>query len=451
MAVFLFSKEGTMPRKTPEVPQSQEAAHIPESEFTWGIPTRSDVKDPEYHEILRLEELNEKIQEWRWPTSSTFLHNHVVAALRFAGEDPLKAEQVYKGGEYKGDFREFLNPQTVLDYSLQALSGYEQALTEARPYIPRLEKEDYDIETTVRYPKPLPEGVREEKIILKWYREGKEKGWRYTFKPWGLISRELTSLREDLEEALDTEENPIKQIQVLWQVLDSHDRSLVKELASGALRIPLEKTSYAMERDKRTETGRLHSLNAQIAAESDVYVRFDEIYLVQKRRGKVIIQSPLQGIVDPERRFDSGGLWIRSGVRDYLGEQFTKERRIVFNGIEIVEDGLAKVGEGGYTFGLKTSQESPLWIINLIAKPVEINGEVRMPEEWAVRERDMVNEYRGLVLEKALQIKPVHPVVEKLLSTYEGYRRELTRPEEQLDHLLYALREGDWKKRHGKI
>lgn len=446
--------------RPPEVPQSQEAAHIPKSEFTWGIPTRSDVRNAEYHEILRLEELNEKIREQRWPTSTIFLHNHVAGALRFVGEDPLKAEQVYKSGEYrpglitklkgKPNFREFLNPQGVLDDSLQALSKYEQALAEARPYIPHLEKEDYTIETTARYSE-LPEGVKEEKTTLKWYGNGKEKGWRYTFKPWDLVSRELTSLRKDLEKVLETEDDPIKQIQLLWEALDSHGNSPAKRLAGGALRIPLEKTSYQMEHDQKTEAGQLHAFNEQVAAGSDIYVRFDEIYLVQKRGSERILSSPFRNIIDPEEIFTSGGLWVRTGIRDYLREQFMKERRVVFNGIEVAESGLSQVGKGLYEPGLKASQELPQWIVNLIAKPIEVNGKILTPENWIIREREMVNDYRNLSLKDSLRTEPLHPAVKILLFAYKGFQRELTTSGEWLDHLFYSLREEDWKKHHRKI
>jgi hypothetical protein len=95
---------------------SSENLQMPEGKYTFGIPTRFDVKDPRYQEVVRLEELNERINDFFWPTSDSFTNDAVGVS------------------EY-----------------LRAVSRYKEAIFEAEPYLSYLKKDNYTYETMYRF------------------------------------------------------------------------------------------------------------------------------------------------------------------------------------------------------------------------------------------------------------------------------------------------------------
>jgi len=353
---------------------SSENLQMPEGKYTFGIPTRFDVKDPRYQEVVKLEELNERIEEFFWPTSTGF------------------------SNDIEG----------VSDY-LENASRYKEAILEAEPYLSHLKKDNYSFETSSKK-EILPEGVKEEKITLKWFQNN--PGWKYTFNPWKLLTRELDSLEADLQTlqvAMMSRKSSIWQIRKLRSVVKAHDENGVKDFVSEAsLQIEIKKDTHDFEDDTRTEAGRRNQINKQIAERSDMYVRFDGSYLDGKvDRG--LHCFPFEYISDPKHQLSRDGLRTRTEVRDFIEKNLKAKGEIVINGVTIKE-------EKG-----RIVSDSPvlLWVINLFAQPILSGGKVLEPEEWAIKEREMVDDYRALTPTEARQIP--HPSVAKILTSYNDF------------------------------
>lgn len=392
-------------------------------EYKFGIPTRADVEDPAYQEAVRLAEINNRIHYFKWPTSTVLLHNHVVDSLRQSGADVSRAEEVYQEGTYKRNLAR-LNPYFVQAASLSSLASYQQAILEATPY---LKDDETRLESSKRVVN-LPEGVKEKEARLPW--NGGMPGWRYTYHPRKLLLQELTSLREDIQQALRPDQDSIKQIHNLWIALDSHDKSAAKSLLEHTLSIPMEKGILDFERDEHTEAGKLTKLHREIAQRSDVYVEFNTIYLqVKKENGSD--GFPFQYIVDPQYRYEGYSLAMRTQARDEILDQLRQKGKLVINGILITVEGN----------NCSTDHRLPFWVVNLLAHPVAMAGDRRKAEDWAVEERQLVEDYRVLSLREALKV-PLHPFVTRMTSVYYDFEGN---DDAIADDVLYKLRPADWR------
>lgn len=421
--------------------ERNEVLQRPEDEYTFGIPSRSDVKNPVYQEAIRLEELNERIGDFRWPTSTTFLHNHVVAVLRLAGENVFKASRIYETGDYRillpwkrGEarrFKQLLDPKLVLETSLGSVGQYREAIFEAETHLSHMKDDDHFIETNHQL-RNLPQGIKEEKVTLTWKED--TSGWRYTYNPWGLLTQELDSLEAELRASVDSEEHPVKQIHKLWSVISTHDEGTVKRLLSGSLRIRVERSSYAFEHDSKTEAGLLYQANQRVAAESDIYLRFDEAYLVLES-----LHVPFQEISGEEHQASQFGLFARTMARDYMESKLEEKGSLVVNGLNVQREHNR----------ILSSSEIPLWLLDLFAQPVSVNGKVLHPEEWAIKEKEMDSAYRRLTVEDAIRV-PLKPDVARILDTYTGFESHggITSDKGRVNDLLYTLRRNDWRKLH---
>jgi len=407
--------------------------------YRFGVPTRFDVEDTDFQQSIRIEELNDRIKNWNWPTSTMGLHNHIASAWRFSktGSSHFSVERVYKNGIIdrgvdQDEFRKCLKPRLILDTQLKLIERFQRALEEAKPYLQDLES-DQAITSSHRY-ETLPFGVSEEKIPEDKQKNGMK--FKYTFKPLPLINSELQSLTQDLK-SIEVEGNPVEAIHKIWVTLNRHDNNGVKDLAGMFLYISQKKSPFSYELDKETEAGRLHALNSEIYSDSDVAVRFDGRYLLVKEGANKTHMIPFEPLWKPELKSDGHALQMRISVRDSIMSLLEQKRSVMVQGVTITRN------ENGV---LTTNVfDLPQWLVNAIGEPIIADNIEFRPENWRVEEISLVEQYRSISVDEALQV-PFHPLVIKVVSTYTRFMDEGQRfnPEEITSDVLYGLRPDDW-------
>ena len=213
----------------------------------------SDLKQKE---LLLSEELKEKIYMSYWPTSYTFLHNHVVDALRRGGKDVFKAEKLYKQGKkVQKESEKFLNPELVLETYLDRIEKFKTGIEEVnrdpigKEIINRSDwlQSSHNLNQEHYYDAKYNKNkVRERKRKLASMVKVEEcefepafgtinKGIKYSWNHYELALFELGEFEKELKEAYNSTTNKIKQIQNMWQVIDKFDDSANKELLNNML------------------------------------------------------------------------------------------------------------------------------------------------------------------------------------------------------------------------
>ncbi len=427
-----------------------------------GIPTKSDVKDKRYKKSLEAELFKEKIDFFRWPTSSCFLHNHVNSALRHAKEDVFQAEDIYKEGEKASDsVANNLNPAIVLDYYLNGINNFRTALEEVNSskYGKQINRENWT-KTTHNANKNFYYDGRLERNCERAKKRKlvdivkssechmdvcgkKEKGIMYSYNPYKVAMLELSDMEKELRESFNSSQNPTERIHKMWLVIDKFDDSANKSLIEGMFNPFSYEWPFSIEYKKRTEANKLRNVNDEIGKKSDMYVRFDEFYLMAKYndKGHEALLS-LDAITDENKRATQGSLWHRQHMRDFIERKVEDKGSVVFNGVEykakykelipVHEKPRSMQAISHFVVEKEPVQE----FVNLLGREVlyasgnKILGYYH-PEEWAAKEIGLVSIFRN----------GDRKVADEFFRIYRGFDDDpLSTYDEKIEILLYTLK-----------
>ncbi len=427
-----------------------------------GIPTRSDVKDKRYKKSLEAELFKKKIDFFCWPTSSCFLHNHVNSALRHAKEDVFQAEDIYKKGEKASDsVTNNLNPAIVLDYYLNGINNFRTALEEVNSseygkYINRENwiKTTHDANKNFYYDGRLErncERAKKRKLvdIVKSSEcrmdvcGKKEKGIMYIYNPYQVAMLELSDMEKELKEAFNSSQDPPERIYNIWLVIDKFDDSANKSLIEGISSFYFYDWPFSIEHKKGTEANKLRNVNEEIGKKSDMYIRFNEFYLIAKYNdiGHEAL-LPLYSITDERERKTQHGLGLRQHMRDFIERKVENKGSIVFNSVEYKAEykELIPMHEKPRSMQAVShfvAEKEPVQeFVNLLGHEVlytkgdKILSHYR-PEEWAAKEIGLVSIFRN----------GDRKVADEFFKIYRGFDDDhISTNDEKVELLSYTLK-----------
>jgi len=376
-----------------------------------GIPTRSDVTIPEYQQALAQSRLLERTGNFRNLTSDILLHNHIVYALRQAGEDVFLADRVLeKGFPMPKRALRYLDPEAILQSYLEDIEEVKQAIQEAGPLL----DQRYDVKT-LKEPWTGP-------LTLS---EIPESAWVTVIdgNMKDLLLRDLYLLEIGLKEAYDASDSPDKNLQRMWRMLEYAEQMDMFRHPPTELTFHDSSKLYEMETYNR-EVARLVKANERIGLSSDASLRFDEFYVECGRPHKTLFIPASGTFLEIDRYVrDSHDLWNRIGIRDFLADILEGRNRVIINGY------VYRRQNGSFITPAEPHRE----VVNILAKPVRFDGQIAEPDEWAVREDEMVRDFRE---------GNVDP--EEVFELYEGFGDPLTASrEEMLSNVSHMLRKRD--------
>lgn len=385
-----------------------------------GIPTRSDVTDKKYQGSVLAEKVRTSLDDSKWPSSNAFIHNHVV-----------------------GSRRRDLDPSFVLAHYLSRINSYRESLEKATSLglvTPKVsmtssshpnEESYFDGRSLKSKVRKRKRSIEERLVVVipvkKPFKHDKRDGFRIEFDPSELVLYELNEYGGALRGAFESSANRRAQLRRMRGVIDEFDDSAHKELFSHSL-IDVFKPegSFSIEGREGTEAYKLKQRYQEVADRSDVYLRFDEFYVVAKKQnGETCI--PAQVLLNQTNPLTSGNLWNRQSIRDNLSDFVNTNGRFVFNGVEYTPKFSKKGGVDSYT----TSSNALKELVNILGIPA-INGQAITPYRWATEEVDLVRRHREGDLS----------ATESLLEKYSGWgsSEHKSTKRDKLDHVGYVLK-----------
>ncbi len=392
--------------------------------WAYGIPTREDVPDTTYQRNVWLESLSHTIDTWP-PVSTTLAHNHIVHALRAVGENVHLADTLLKSddpaatltpGDKKSKFLALLKPSMVSEAALWQIYTYEQALSQAEPYLDRFNKPNV-MQSNYRID-DLPRSVR--------MSPDPYLGWKYEFIPSDLLHTTVLKLIKELVTETTSDHDPLKQLSNIWKLLQKQEQSPLNSLLSNTVRITIPHSSHYYEQTPGYEAYTLAKLNEAIASVSDVYVRFDGAYLAVRTSDIGAAYYPFQSMTDLATHNTQGDLFNRTRARDHILRKLERNRKIVINGISL----------DYHDKKLESASVIPQWIVDLLGYPVW-TPKVRLdPGAFASNEMHMVHTYRT---------KPTPALIDEILRTYGGFEQpeRISSKHDVTDLIDYTLKETD--------
>ena len=374
-----------------------------------GILTRSDVTIPEYQQALREARLLERVRYSGIPTD-VLLHNHIVYVLRQSGEDVFLTDGIKQGHQRAPKSAlPYLKPEIVLQRYLEDIERVRKAIGEAgqlldeRYWVQELPDEWVE--------KPLSQDM--ESIPWKMVIDGNMRE---------LILQDLYSLETKLKEAYNGSDAPDKNLQRMWRVLEDAEQMVMFR------HVPTELTCPDLKvREMETHSPEIAALmkkNARIGHSSDASLRFDEFYVECGRPHKTLFIPASGTFLEIDRYVrDSHDLWNRIGIRDFLADILEGRNRVIINGY------VYRRQNGSFITPAEPHRE----VVNILAKPVRFDGQIAEPDEWAVREDEMVRDFREGNVDS-----------EEVFELYEGFGDPLTASrEEMLSNVSHMLRKRD--------
>lgn len=392
-----------------------------------GIPTRSDVQNSEYQSTVEVEGLRRELEISRWPTSSHFLHNHVVGAKR-------KKEQ--EGGNPLN----YLNPRLVLDHYKDRIRGYRDALDVAeqneytRPYGKLSTNTDINFDQ-FSDSKAIRRRPFEESLVTldtpfnSMQNDSSESTnaetkyhFNYSWIPLQLARFELDEYEGQLIDAYTSSSKPNIQIKNIWEVNQIFDGSANKNLIGDSVLADFMRPD-SIEITKETEAYELREQNKKIAEASDIYLRFDEFYIVVNGNGRQHL-IPSSVLLDEDVILTSGNLYHRQSLRREISNLVDHMDEFIFNGTTYSLDRSKQI------FHSVGEVIKPL--VNILGIPVsDRNGFIEHPDAWAIRELELIKQYRT---EK-------EEIVAIIMQEYEGFenRGGISTQQEKLFNLEHAI------------
>lgn len=346
-----------------------------------GIPTRSDVLNPEYRQAVREYKLFERAGRFRNIPSDVLLHNHIVCALRQSGQDTSLWEGIKERGEPAPKATiPYLNPGGVFYAYQQSIENVRSAIKKSGNLLDK------------RYCLKEKKGKRLETVIDGNLRE--------------LLNQELSLLETVLVHAYEKSDQPYGKLHEMWKALNMAEERM--SLCHSSELIFPESKVCDMEYH-HPEIVPLVEKNREIGNMSDVYLRFDESYVTCKKSESRILSIPADGsFIDVEKhKTDRDGLRNRISLRDFIDDVVRKKGKVVINGVSYYRNPC----ETFLTEGTQPHREE----INILARTVNFGNDRMIPDEWAVQEAQIVKNFRkGRINEW------------DVLKVYEGFGDTLT-------------------------
>jgi hypothetical protein len=385
-----------------------------------GIPTRSDVADKKYRESVIAERVRGSLDGFNWPTSTVFIHNHVVGSKR-GDLDPSFVLAHYNGRINL--FRENLERAASLGLILPKGESTSTSHPNEQPY--------FDGRANKSKIRKRRRGIEERLVVVKpvkkWFKHDERDGFKIKFDPRELAEYELTGYEAALREAFESSTNPKTQLKRMRKVIEEFDDSAHKELLSHGLIDSFKpEWPFSIEGRKGTEAYKLKQEYQEVADRSDIYLRFDEFYVViRKQNGETCI--PSQVLLDQTNPLTSGDLWHRQFIRDEVSALVGAKKGFVFNGIEYHPQSSTEGRIDTYTASGSVSSE----LVNILGVQT-INEQMIIPTEWAIKEIDLVRRHREGDL----------TATESFLEKYSGWgsSEHASTKKDKLEHVNYVLK-----------
>ncbi len=389
----------------------------------FGIPTRSDVKNEKYQRAVIAEGLRRRLDEFSWPTSTCFIHNHVV------GSEPTDLE-----------------PAFVLEHYIGCISRFREDLAKAAslglvlPKIETISTAHPNQELYVYGPINTPmartrkRGIAKKLVVVtpvkKPFEHDERDGFNIRYAPAELAEHELAEYETALKQAARSSMDPRKQLERMKGVIEKFDNSAHKELLSHGL-VDSFNPEWPCSIEERilTKAHRLKKQNQRIAGASDIYLRFDEVYVVTKGQN-VESRIPAQVLLDQSDPLTSSQLWHRQSIRDCIDRKVKDKGEFVFNGIKYTP----QLTEGDKVDSYTASGSVPTEFTNILGIQTT-NGKTTTPEEWAREEIKLARQYR----------QGDSAAASSFLEKYSGWGsgEHVSTRAEKLEHVAYVLNRKD--------
>lgn len=378
-----------------------------------GVPSRSDamVVAPDYAEAVAAEKFNRGLETFKGIFSTIFPHNHVAEAYRDTGN----IERFISRGSFSNvwDIRprqvpraavKLLKPELVRDHYLNAIRAFRTKLEEARSVLDcetwvvaqNLEHKPYaGLHDSVAMEECAADYVYEGNAIVR--REGKGKGWKYTFNPYVLAMEIIDEFERAIISLYDLERTKIEKITAMTKVAYDLEEGANFRLAEGSMRRSDHRWPISIEHDEDHPVHRLVVENREIGEKSDLWLRFDELYFMTQLESELgsdfgQMQIPASGLLDGEYRMMYYMLGHRVSLRRVINRILADREHVTINGVAYEKAIVWFGGEAheGYMTNGQTYQE----LVDLLGRPVQQpDGTLVTPEAWAKEEVELVEAF----------------------------------------------------------
>ena len=341
-----------------------------------GIPTRSDVADKEYQKAVAAGKLRDKLGDFRWPTSTVFIHNHMVDSRRYWDPESVLEQYLSDIKSYRENLERGIAMGIVFSEKETTKSTAhpdDEHYTDGRTMKSKVRKKRMGIEGRLVVVVP----------VEKPFKHDERDGFSIEFNPAELAFYELEVYEAALRRAFESSSMKGRQLRRMRKVIGEFDDSAHKDLLSHCLVDSYNpEWPFSIEERNGTSAYILKQENQRIASMSDIYLRFDEFYVVCQT-GNTQYMVSAEVLLDQTNPLTSGGLWHRQGIRDEIESFINIKGSFVFNGVEYTAQ------PDSYSVSGNALKE----LVNVLGVPVT-NGETVMPEAWAMQEVNLVGRYR---------------------------------------------------------
>ncbi len=349
-----------------------------------GIPTRSDVTNADYAELVKgARFFNTLSTTFALATGYALIDSHIAFALSQTGKDP---DAGYLEGKRRLPYATLhqLSPQGIFRRHV-AYMEYAKALIKTNPLL--LEK-------------PLCAKV--------W--RAQEDGPIYN-----ALVGELYGLENDLWEAYECSSMPVVQLEKMRAALEKRGNKEVFKFPKMA-RKELAASLRRMEEDD-PEVSAMAADNKRIKKISDISLRFDESH-VDTPYGLIPAEGSL--INAEAHAMNAYGLHVRAFLRDVINQVAPTTGGVVINGVKYLylPAGYLHMPAGAFLHFM-TMHRPPQETVNVIGTPVIFDTGTAEPDGWAAAELKLVDNFRkGAV------------AAGRVADLYERFRDPLVRTEE---------------------
>lgn len=439
-----------------------------------GIPTQSDIKDPEFCEIVRREKISDRLYSFDCCFSSCLIHNHIVGAYRWVLDSNHEGKAVWRRSRHEElcknllklvpDERKLLDPVRIANEYLARIKEAREAVFDAMEFL---------------------------------------KGQTVTVFTGNDDSRATINVLDTVVTLLDGFEDFI-----MTKVINSDANIREKTLALYLIvkefdDLPEKRALWPMTSKvnsnsswsfclshKASVAGRLNTENNEAANISDIFMRFDERYIIHRiktAQGNKDHMFPMVAHSE-DSRFKGCYMSQRAEFRSIVLKVIAENQGcIVINGhlyeVTTVDSSFYPydyIGKGNIQMlTCNFDADSSQFLANILGIPIKrffkdsyYPEEVTFPEVWVYEEMNSILAYRELkvnqLLPKMIAIKkpflarmlsrdlPIrymdpHPVVLELLDKYQVFGYGLVDDlRERCDVLMQYMRKQDWDKLNGR-
>ena len=397
------------------------------AEWVHGIPTVDDVTDSAFLEARKRENLVRQVEGMlSGLANSTWLHNRVVGAQRRLGRDVVNVDRFIRAGKFDKRFLSLINSSEVASLAVELAERFRQEVamievSEAgriferpRKYISTGELDFFGLEVTVK-------------------QEG--KFFEHTFVPLKLLKAIATDFcgRAEAIKGYREQSKPL----AVYLLLAGYSQNRTISMLSTS--ISLERGSMYAKNLGEGEAAELLTLNREIAAMSEISVRFDSEYLEMKVDGHSI-SIPFASMFGDFAGEPVSVLGHRALVRDVINTPTIEGRCRYINGVKLWQD----INHDWHF----EADKVPKWLQNALGETmINKRGDKVEPASWAAEERLLVDELRKLSDDQILDVKkPPASAVWMVLQEFDcGAFGQLSDPASDRETLLHNLKTSTYR------